>query len=160
MTLYEQEGLKKLNVLLDSNEFLQALDDNTLATPAAGKIKGPLRHCHALATCCLLSAVYQLHMCHLLSVAVGTWPGLCVTLVEYAAIEVTASVGKKKGPDAAIPKALRRFVQLADDDRRTGNAHVHQATVTTSRLRVLAEILYQQINNLPWVSATTVGRCA
>ncbi|KAL3152001.1 hypothetical protein ABBQ32_001121 [Trebouxia sp. C0010 RCD-2024] len=84
-----KEGLKKLNVLLDSNEFLQALDDNTLATPAAGKIK------------------------------VGTWPGLCVTLVEYAAIEVTASVGKKKGPDAAIPKALRRFVQLADDDRRT-----------------------------------------
>lgn len=36
-----QEGLKKLNVLLDSNEFLQALDRNTMATPAAGKIKGP-----------------------------------------------------------------------------------------------------------------------
>lgn len=44
-----------------------------------------------------------------------------MTLVDYAAIEVTASVGKKKGPDAAIPKALRRFVQLADDDRRTGD---------------------------------------
>lgn len=59
VTLYEQEGLKKLNVLLDSNEFLQALDVNTLATPAAGKIKGSLRHCHACATCYLLSAVYQ-----------------------------------------------------------------------------------------------------
>ena len=56
----------------------------------------------------------------LVLVAVGTWPGLCVTLVDYAATEVTASVGKKKGPDAAIPKALRRFVQLADDDRQTG----------------------------------------
>lgn len=42
-TLHPQEGLKKLNVLLDSNEFLQALDRNTLATPAAGKIKGPYK---------------------------------------------------------------------------------------------------------------------
>lgn len=81
-------------------------------------------------------------MSQLLSVAVGTWPGLCVTLVEYAAIEVTASVGKKKGPDTAIPKTLRRFVQIADDDRRTGNANAHQATEGTSRLHVLAEMLY------------------
>ena len=71
------------------------------------------------ATCCLLA----LSICvSLVLVAVGTWPGLCVTLIDYAAIEVTASIGKKKGPDAAIPKALRRFVQLADDDRRTGNS--------------------------------------
>ena len=52
--------------------------------------------------------------------AVGTWPGLCAVFVEYAANEMSASVGKKKGPDAAIPKTLRRLVQLADDDRRTG----------------------------------------
>ena len=51
---------------------------------------------------------------------VGTWPGLCVSIVDYAATEFSASVGKKKGPDAAISKVLRRFVQLADDDRRTG----------------------------------------
>ena len=44
-----------------------------------------------------------------------------MTLTDYAAIEVTASIGKKKGPEAAIPKALRRFVQFADTDRRTGN---------------------------------------
>lgn len=48
-----------------------------------------------------------------------------MTLVEYAANEVATSVGKKKGPDAAIPKALRRFVQLADDERRTG-ANMHE----------------------------------
>ena len=68
-------------------------------------------------------------------VAVGTWPGLCVTLVEYAGIEVTASLGKKKGPDAAIPKALRRFVQLADDDRRTGdNMHTKLQSVHITTL--------------------------
>lgn len=121
--MFAQEGLKKLNVLLDSNEFLQALDDNTLATPAGGKIKGTLSPCHISATCCQLSDQPNLQsVCvSMVPVAVGTWPGLCVTLVEYAATEVTASIGKKKGPDAAIPKALRRFVQLADDDRRTGD---------------------------------------
>ena len=67
--------------------------------------------------------------------AVGTWPGLCVTLVDYAAIEVTASIGKKKGPDTAIPKALRRFVQLADDDRRTGdNMHTKLQIVRLTNL--------------------------
>ena len=59
-------------------------------------------------------------------IAVGTWPGLCAVFVEYAANEVSASVGKKKGPDAAIPKTLRRLVQLADDDRRTGTNHVKE----------------------------------
>ena len=59
-------------------------------------------------------------------IAVGTWPGLCAVFVEYAASEVSASVGKKKGPDAAIPKTLRRLVQLADDDRRTGRNHVKE----------------------------------
>jgi hypothetical protein len=46
--------------------------------------------------------------------------------VEYAANEMSASVGKKKGPDAAIPRTLRRLVQLADDDRRTGMKHIKE----------------------------------
>ena len=58
--------------------------------------------------------------------AVGTWPGLCAVFVEYAANEMSASVGKKKGPEAAIPKTLRRLVQLADDDRRTGMNHIKE----------------------------------
>lgn len=52
--------------------------------------------------------------------SVGTWPGLCAVFVDFAANEVSASAGKKKGPDASIPKTLRRLVQLADDDRRSG----------------------------------------
>ncbi len=58
--------------------------------------------------------------------AVGTWPGLCAVFVEYAANEMSASVGKKKGPDVAIPKTLRRLVQLADDDRRTGINYIKE----------------------------------
>ena len=59
-------------------------------------------------------------------IAVGTWPGLCAVFVEYAANEMSASVGKKKGPEVAIPKTLRHLVQLADDDRRTGIKHIKE----------------------------------
>ncbi|KAL0026395.1 hypothetical protein WJX79_005738 [Trebouxia sp. C0005] len=85
-----KEGLKVLSLLLDNNDFHLVLDHNTLVTGPSAKLK------------------------------VGTWPGLCAVFVEYAANEMSASVGKKKGPEAAIPKTLRRLVQLADDDRRTG----------------------------------------
>lgn len=53
-------------------------------------------------------------------IAVASWPGLCALLVEYASSEVSGSAGKKRGPDAAIPKTVKRLVQLADDDRRSG----------------------------------------
>lgn len=62
-SLHPQEGLKKLNVLLDSNEFLQALDRNTLATPAAGKIKGPHKP-GCCSPCHSLSASPE-HLCNL-----------------------------------------------------------------------------------------------
>ena len=52
--------------------------------------------------------------------AVGTWPGLCVVFVDYAAGEISSSAGKKRGPDVNIAKTLRHLVQLADDDRRSG----------------------------------------
>ena len=65
-SLHPQEGLKKLNVLLHSNEFRQALDRNTLATPAAGKIKGPPKP-RCCSPCHLLSASPE-HLRNL-----GTW---------------------------------------------------------------------------------------
>ena len=64
-----------------------------------------------------------------LSHAVGTWPGLCAVFVDFAAKEVYESSGKKKGPDVSIPKTLRRLVQLADDDRRSGTCTIISMTI-------------------------------
>lgn len=101
-----------------------------------------------LGTCSLLA---QSTCASLKLVAVGTWPGLCVTLIEYAANEVTTSVGKKKGPDAAIPKALRRFVQLADDERRTGD-NMHEK-LQSVRLTILSTCHPQMLHVCLMVSS-------
>jgi len=114
-----QEGLKVLNLLLDNNDFHLVLDQNTFVTGPSAKIKGT-----TLNMMLMKNSSSQPLLPHSAEwTAVGTWPGICAVFVEYAANEMSASVGKKKAPDAAIPKTLRRLVQLADDDRRTGINH-------------------------------------
>ena len=33
------------------------------------------------------------------------------------------AVGRKKGPDSTVSKTFKRFVQTADDERRSGAQH-------------------------------------
>lgn len=65
-----------------------------------------------LAVAVLLNLVWGL--------AVNSWPGLCTILVQCIAKELGTSSGKKRGPDATVSKTFRRFVQTADDERRSG----------------------------------------
>lgn len=67
----------------------------------------------------------------MLLAAVASWSGLCALLVEFASSEISASAGKKRGPDASIPKTLKRLVQLAEDDRRSGNTLASLAVHTS-----------------------------
>jgi hypothetical protein len=52
--------------------------------------------------------------------AVATWPGLCTILLQCINRELESSSGRKKGLDAAVSKTFKRFVQTADDEKRTG----------------------------------------
>lgn len=58
-----------------------------------------------------------------LETAVASWPGLATVLVKCIENEVGA-IGRKKGPDSTVSKTFKRFVQTADDERRSG-AHLH-----------------------------------
>ncbi len=56
----------------------------------------------------------------------ATWPGLCTILVQSVEKELAAAAGKKRGPEAAVSKAFKRFVQTAEDERRSGTASLMQ----------------------------------
>ncbi|BDA48015.1 Serine-protein kinase ATM [Coccomyxa sp. Obi] len=88
-----KEGLKHLNQILDSEALLRALDEATLRILPTDR-----------------------------QVLVNTWPGLCTILVQCIAKELGTSSGKKRGPDATVSKTFRRFVQTADDERRSGRS--------------------------------------
>ena len=51
--------------------------------------------------------------------AVASWPGLATLLVRSIEREMGA-LGRKRGVDAAVSKTFKRFVQTADDERRSG----------------------------------------
>ena len=53
--------------------------------------------------------------------AVASWPGLATLLVRSIEKEMGA-LGRKRGVDAAVSKPFRRFVQTADDERRSGTS--------------------------------------
>lgn len=70
--------------------------------------------------------------------AVASWPGLATVLVKSIERELGA-LGRKKGPDSTVSKTFKRFVQTADDERRSG-AH-HQTPLCTATLRSLGTVL-------------------
>ena len=60
--------------------------------------------------------------------AAASWPGLCTILMQSVEKELAASMGKKKGPEAALSRTFKRLVQTAEDERRSGQApllHTH-----------------------------------
>ncbi len=89
---------------------------NILVTGPLEKIerskKNFLLSSHLLSVAVLLNLLWGL--------AVNTWPGLCTILVQCIAKELGTSSGKKRGPDATVSKTFRRFVQTANDERRSG----------------------------------------
>jgi hypothetical protein len=46
--------------------------------------------------------------------------------VQSVEKELAAAAGKKRGPEAAVSKAFKRFVQTAEDERRSGTASLMQ----------------------------------
>ena len=62
--------------------------------------------------------------------AVATWPGLCTILMQSVDKEFASSAGKKKGPDAGVSRAFKRFVQAAEDERRSGAHRSHCCTIS------------------------------
>ena len=53
--------------------------------------------------------------------AVASWPGLATLLIKSIEKELGA-LGRKRGLDASVSKIFRRFVQTADDERRSGTS--------------------------------------
>ena len=51
--------------------------------------------------------------------AVASWLGLATLLIKSIEKEMGA-LGRRKGPDATVSKTFKRFVQTADDERRSG----------------------------------------
>ena len=45
---------------------------------------------------------------------------LCGQLIKCAAEEIAASAGKKRGLDSTLARTLRKFVQTAQDEHRSG----------------------------------------
>lgn len=45
---------------------------------------------------------------------------MCTILVDYLQKEITAGYGKKKALDQNLGKTFKRFLQLAEDERRSG----------------------------------------
>ncbi|GAB4819121.1 hypothetical protein N2152v2_006167, partial [Parachlorella kessleri] len=85
-----KEGIKLLNTLLDSPDYLRALDQQTVRLSP----KDP--------------------------VPAASWPGLCSVLSGYVTDEIKASSTKKRGPEASLSKTFRKLIQLAEDERRSG----------------------------------------
>ncbi|PSC71129.1 serine threonine-kinase ATM isoform X1 [Micractinium conductrix] len=90
-----KDGLKRLLALLDSTDFLSALDGATAALP-------PGR-----------------------SVPEASWPGLATALARHVTDELQAAAGRKKGPDAGLHRAFRTLVARAEEgERRSGHRRV------------------------------------
>jgi hypothetical protein len=43
-----------------------------------------------------------------------------MVLVKCIEKELGGSAGKKRGPDSTVSKTFKRFIQTADDERRSG----------------------------------------
>ena len=110
-----KEALKKLDAALDSDDFLQQLDQETARLGPASPVTGMLSiHFYVANPWAILTY----------SFAVPSWPGLASLLVKFISEELQAQASKKRGPDAIISKTFRKVISLADDERRSGHKAV------------------------------------
>ena len=125
-----QNALGRLGTLLDSPDVLRALDQATIKLGPKGAISGgqrqlaarppPARSSAGLPARLLAQRSTVKHTIPSLTPAATTWPGLVSVFAGYAVEELKAAAGKKRGPDPGMSKTLRKLVQLAEDDRRSG----------------------------------------
>ena len=72
--------------------------------------------------------------------AVASWPGLATVLVKSIEREL-GGLRRRKGPDSTVSKTFKRFVQTADDERRSGGHH--QTPLLCATLRRLGTALLE-----------------
>ena len=125
--VFFQEAVKNLNSIIDSSDFLHALDDQTLRLHPTAAVKSKLlKNCSHNGT-----DVYAQHFYLLFvpSFVATTWPGLINKFAGYALDQIHAAHQKGKTVEANVSGTMRRLVTLAEDEKRTGTKHIPSDTI-------------------------------
>ena len=103
-----KRGLCLLSCILDNSDFLRELDANTASLQRTAKPSN------------------------------STWPGLAVLLTKHIEEETTLATQKNKPPKPELSKALKKVLELANNEKRSGC----KATLRHTAQRLFAHFFF------------------